>query len=153
LLELYIDGQSVGNEQKGSPRRARIAVVFEPTSRLDAKVFWQNVGNKTNNEAEYLALLKALFIINKPYPTRNDAGLPTDQGMVTILSDSELIVNQVRGTYEVRDVKLKGLWEEARSILGRMKNVDLKWVRREENFAGLWLEGRWKGGVVEELRD
>ncbi len=136
----YIDGQSIGNEQKGIPRKARIAVVHEWSSNADeSKVFWKDVGDKTNNEAEYLALIEALSLASKK------------AGSIEIRSDSELIVKQIEGGYRVKDPELKPLWEKAQNLVVKLGSVRLKWVPRDENLAGLWLEGRWPGGSVQKL--
>ncbi len=135
----YVDGQSIGNEQKGLPRRARIAVVHQWSSNPDeSKVYWKDVGDKTNNEAEYLALIEALSMIPKA-------------GRAEIRSDSELIVRQMEGGYKVKDPELKPLWENAQSLKTKHGLVGLKWVPREENYAGRWLEGTWPGGSVQKL--
>ena len=136
----YVDGQSIGNEQKGITRRARIAVVHQWSFNADeSKVFWKDVGDKTNNEAEYLALIEALSLASKK------------AGSIEIRSDSELIVKQMEGGYSVKDAELKPLWEKAQNLTVKLGAVRLKWVPRDENLAGLWLEGRWPGGSVQKL--
>lgn len=135
----YVDGQSIGNEQKGFVRRARIAVVHLWSADPDeARVYWKDVGDKTNNEAEYLALIEALSMVPK--------GVKSE-----IRSDSELIVRQMEGGYKVKDPELKPLWEQAGTLKARHGLVGLKWVPREENYAGRWLEGAWPGGSVQKL--
>ncbi len=140
---LYIDGQSIGNEQRGQPRRARIAVVYE------SRVLAEEVGDKTNNEAEYLALLKALFFISKRWAAKDGGVIPTSVGTVRIRSDSELLVKQMGGEYRVQEERLRDLRDRAKDLMDRMGSVKLEWVPRERNQAGLWLEGKWKGGKAE----
>ncbi len=144
----YIDGQSVGNEQRDVLREARIAVVYEPSSDLQGRrVREKRVGNKTNNEAEYLALLEALSIISERWATSSGT-IPAEAGSVEIRSDSELVVNQIKGSYKVKEPHLKPLWEKARRMMADLKTVRLKWVPRERNYAGLWLEGKWRSGTT-----
>ena len=144
----YIDGQSIGNEQRGALREARIAVVYEPSSNLrGCRVREKNVGDKTNNEAEYLALLEALEIILEKWAT-GSGSIPGDVGPVQIRSDSELVVNQLKGTYRVNEPHLRPLWDKARSLMASLGTVKLEWVPREKNYAGLWLEGKWRGGTT-----
>ena len=148
----YVDGQSIGNEQKGMPRRARIAVVYQWSSNpAESKVFWKNVGDKTNNEAEYLALLEALEYISTNLAEKRSGIIPEKTGTITIFSDSEVIVKQVNGEYEVKEVRLRELREMARMLMNRMGSIELKHVGREMNYAGRWLEGLWKGGSVQKL--
>lgn len=145
---LYIDGQSVGNEQRDTLRQARIAIVHEPSSNLQSRrVREMNVGDKTNNEAEYLALLEALQIISGMWAAGGER-IPDEKGPIVIRSDSELVVNQVNGSYKVKEPHLKPLWEKARGLMASLGHVKVEWVPRERNFAGLWLEGKWRGGIV-----
>ena len=144
----YIDGQSVGNEQRDSLRKARIAIVYEPSSSLQApSVRERNVGDKTNNEAEYLALLEALQIASDKWAA-GDGRIPDEKGPILIRSDSQLIVNQMKGSYKVKEPHLKPLWERACGLIATLGLVKLEWVPREKNYAGLWLEGKWRGGTT-----
>ncbi|TMI32510.1 hypothetical protein E6H28_03125, partial [Candidatus Bathyarchaeota archaeon] len=62
----YIDGQSQGNEQNSLPRKAKIAIAYAESDTVDHgkfRIYWQPIGDRTNNEAEYYALLKALELI------------------------------------------------------------------------------------------
>lgn len=148
----YVDGQSMGNEQRGIPRRARIAVVYQWSSKPEeSKVFWRDVGDKTNNEAEYFALLNALSYISTNLVEKGSGTVPKRIGTITIFSDSELMVKQMKGEYEVREPRLKELKEEASILIERMGSIELKNVRREMNYAGRWLDGLWKGGSVQKL--
>ena len=62
------------------------------------------------------------------------------------------MVNQVNGQWRVEDSKLIELSEEARDSLKKLGPVRLEWVPREENYAGLWLEGKLKPLSVERIR-
>ncbi len=153
LPVFYIDGQSIGNERKGQPREARIAIAYREGPDANFELHWQKVGDRTNNEAEYYALLKALSIIYSKWAEPNHGTIPRSFGPVKIYSDSELIVKQVNGEYEVRDPKLLDLWRKAMALKERMGAVSLEWIPREENYAGQWLERRWKGGKVEVVQE
>jgi ribonuclease HI len=74
----------------------------------------------TNNEMEYLALIEALKI---------------SKDGDEILSDSQLIINQVLLKWAVRQESLRAYWKEALDLL-HDKQVTLTWVSREENKAG-----------------
>lgn len=143
----YIDGQSIENEERGVLRHALIAVVYEPSPSLQRRVRKKSVGDKTNNEAEYLALLEALQIISDRWAA-GGGRIPSEIGPVEIRSDSELVVNQVKGTYRVKEPHLKPLWEKARTLMASLGPIRLEWVPREKNYAGLWLEGKWRGGTT-----
>ena len=85
----------------------------------------------TTNQGEYLALLHALDLVKDVWADH-----------IYIRSDSQLIVNQVSGIWRCRDLKLVPLRDCARYCLKNLKHADLRWIRREENLAGIVLEGR-----------
>jgi ribonuclease HI len=142
----------MGNEQKTLPRKAKIVVAYKEKPNSAFQIRWEEIGDRTNNEAEYVALIKALDIIDAKWGA---AGEASGKGAepIKIHSDSLLIVNQVRGAYEVTDVKLRTLCETVKGLMKKMSAVKLEWIPREENFAGQWLEDRWKGGKVEVTKD
>jgi ribonuclease HI len=153
LPTFYIDGGSVGNERKDLPRRARIAIVYEASpsggeDRFESRVFSEEIGDKTNNEAEYHALLRLLSLISKEW-LGNDGKIPPRVGTITILSDSDLLVNQVTGNWKVNEERLRRLWDQAKKTIDEAGSISLRWIPREENFAGLWLEGKWNGKLVQ----
>ena len=134
----YIDGQSQGNEQNSLPRKAKIAIAYAESDTVDHgkfRIYWQPIGDRTNNEAEYYALLKALELIAEKATGKSLGNI----GEALVRSDSKLVVNQVNGEWRVEDERKLG-------------SVRLEWVPREENCAGLWLEGKLKPFSVERLR-
>jgi len=147
----YIDGQSIGNEKVGQPRKARIALAFRGEgTALESprvRVFSEEVGDKTNNEAEYHALLQLLSIMRSHSVGGKGSTLPS-LGDVKICSDSELLVKQVKGEYRVKEERLSKLREEAKKLIDGMESVRLEWIPREENIAGLWLEGKIRATQV-----
>ena len=84
----------------------------------------------TTNVGEYLALNHLLESL--------ELGGYKD---VDIFSDSLLVVNQVSGLWRTRDPKLLPLRDRARQIL-KKTNSTLSWIPREQNEAGIILEGR-----------
>ena len=147
----YIDGGSQGNERRDRPRSGKIAIAYSDSAdRIDPskiEIFWGLVGDKTNNEAEYLALLKALEMISEGAAGKHERG----RGDVLIRSDSTLIVNQVTGKFQVKEPRLKDLNQRAKDALQRIGSVRLEWVPRKENYAGLWIEGMLRPLAVHRL--
>ncbi len=144
LATVYVDGQSIGNEQRAQPRSAKIAFVVQPTnagapSAQDSRVYFKDIGDKTNNEAEYHALLAALSFIS-----RNLAGGGSDVRNIRVCSDSKLLVNQVNGDWKIETARLKQLREKAANTVAQLGLRRLVWVPREQNYAGLWFEGKWE---------
>ncbi len=114
---VYIDGASRHNP---GPAGAGIYIVKdkEPYVR---KSFY--LGTKTNNQAEYYALLLALFFL-EPLMHEDDE--------LHIFSDSQLLVRQMSGQYKVKDISLRSLFERARAFV-KNKNCSLHHVMREYN--------------------
>ncbi len=99
---LYIDGASKNNP---GPSGAGIVII------KDDKIIFQDgffLGSKTNNQAEYLALLVGLFELGKKRKDGDD---------VTIISDSQLLVRQILGQYKVKKSHLQPLHRFAKHII------------------------------------
>ena len=115
--KLFVDGASRNNP---GPSGAGIYIEKNGKSALKKGFF---LGSKTNNEAEYLALVLGLFLVREHYK-------PGDT--LTIVSDSELIVKQLRGEYRVRKEELKPLHGLA-ALLIREHNAKIMHVLRAYN--------------------
>ncbi len=114
---IFIDGAARNN-----PGKAGAGVLIKKDEKsVTAKGFY--LGVKTNNQAEYLALLLALFFITH-------AAQPDD--IIRIISDSQLLVKQFRGEYKVRNEKLKPLHMVAQE-LARGYPIEITHVMREDN--------------------
>ncbi|HET6572165.1 MAG TPA: ribonuclease HI family protein [Fimbriiglobus sp.] len=113
---VHIDGASRGN-----PGPAAYAVVLRLPNQatyLDS----EPIGRATNNVAEYTALVRALE-------------LASEKGVkvLTVFSDSELLVRQMNGEYRVKNADLQELYAEAQALRKRFDRVTLTHVRREAN--------------------
>ncbi|MEX0775914.1 MAG: ribonuclease HI family protein [Phycisphaeraceae bacterium] len=117
-LRIHIDGGSRGN-----PGPAAVGIVIQDpdtsASLLEAGYF---LGRTTNNVAEYRGLLRAL-----------EGAIKLGADEAEIISDSELMVRQMRGDYRVKSPDLKPLYDQARHLLGKLKNCEIRHVRREWN--------------------
>jgi len=112
----YTDGASRGNP--GLAAGAYILVDRE------GKVFEERgwfLGTRTNNEAEYEALIAGL-----------DAAAGHGCRVLAVFSDSELVVRQMQGTYRVRALRLLPYHTRAREALARFKQVSFRSVPRED---------------------
>jgi len=90
------------------------------------------LGSKTNNQAEYLALLLGLFYL-KNHICRGD--------LVLVISDSQLLVRQLQGEYKVKNQELKPLHGLARHLLSGIA-YNVVHVLREENVEADKLANR-----------
>ncbi len=84
--------------------------------------FAENVGIKTNNESEYLALIKGIKLC-----------LEHDINIVSIYADSELIVKQVNGEYKVKNERMAILYKQAHVQLSKLDSWNLYHVMRDKN--------------------
>ena len=114
-MVVNIDGASRGN-----PGPAGIGVVFIKDN-LRITEYKEFIGKKTNNQAEYAALKKALQIAS------------TFDNELMVLSDSQLIVNQRNNVYKVRNKQLKIIFREISNLERRFKMVIYKHIPREKN--------------------
>jgi ribonuclease HI len=80
------------------------------------------IGYRTNNQAEYEALIRALKEAHR-------LGI----GRLLVQTDSELLYYQWRGEYRVRDPELKRLQLRAQQIARGFKELTLRVIPRKEN--------------------
>lgn len=115
MITLNVDGASRGN-----PGLAGIGIYICENNKvlLEEKEY---LGEKTNNEAEYLSLIIGL-----------QRALEFGRN-VSVVSDSELIVNQVKGTYKAKQPHLKDLLIKAKEEIIKFDYFEIKHTRRENN--------------------
>ncbi len=86
------------------------------------KVLMQNsrfLGSRTNNQAEYHALIEAL-----------ESAISLNAKEVTCHLDSELVVKQVIGEYKVKNSELKKLWNKVQELVKHFRKVSFINVSR-----------------------
>ena len=116
-LVLYIDGASRGN-----PGRAAAGISITNGEGKKISEVSRYLGDKTNNEAEYWALLLGL---------REAKRLGGDT--LQIFTDSELVERQIKGVYRVKDLNLKVLHRTVIQNLKTFSSFEIKSIPREEN--------------------
>lgn len=120
-IRIWFDGGSSGNPGKGA---IAFLIEWDDKRKISAMTLGREV---TNNEAEYEALLASLGWIYGCY------SIETSQYHLVIHSDSQLVVNQVKGNWQVEKKEFKEWLEELRSFLSRFKSWEIKWIPKEEN--------------------
>ncbi len=116
-LIIHIDGGSRGNP---GPSGAGVVIQAEDGQLIHEAGYF--LGRQTNNAAEYHALLRALLRAGK-----------CPRQPLAIYSDSELLVRQVTGEYDVKSPKLEQLYQQAQLLLLRAPRWTLRHLDREEN--------------------
>jgi ribonuclease HI len=107
---------------RGNPGPAASAYVLEAEDGTVLDARGTAIGVATNNVAEYRALVDGL---------RRAVEVGVDE--LEVVSDSELIVKQMRGEYRVKNETLRGLFLEASALADRIGRVTYTAVRREHN--------------------
>ena len=116
-LTIYVDGASRGN-----PGPAAVGVVIKDEKGVTTLKMSSSIGRATNNQAEYIALITAL---------QEAAKLGADQ--VYINTDSQLMAEQIKGNYKVRNAHIKPLFEEAMQLLTVFHHYSIAHIPRERN--------------------
>lgn len=114
---LFTDGGARGN-----PGPAAYGYVLEAEDGTVLASHAEHIGTATNNVAEYSGLVAGL---------RKAVELHVPQ--VEVVSDSELMVKQMRGEYRVKNAALRELSVEAGRLARALGNVEYRHVRREDN--------------------
>ena len=115
VLKIYTDGASRGNPGESGAG----AMVYQ--EGIELMEISKYLGKKTNNEAEYLAVLESIkFMIENKYQN------------AIFYSDSQLLVNQMKGKYKVKAPTIIPIFNEIKAL---SQNLDLEfnWIPREEN--------------------
>jgi probable phosphoglycerate mutase len=107
---------------RGNPGPAAYGYVLEAEDGTVLDARGEAIGVATNNVAEYRALVAGLA-------KAVELGLEE----LEVVSDSELVVKQMRGEYKVKNAALADLKAEAESLARRLPKVVYTAVRREHN--------------------
>jgi ribonuclease HI len=113
---LYFDGGSRGNPGMA----AGAAVLITPDGETHTAAVPLEAA--TNNQAEYAGLIAGLKKARELEVTR-----------LEVKGDSQLVINQVTGEYQVKNPTLQALHAETQSLLSEFDQVDFTWVERSEN--------------------
>jgi ribonuclease HI len=114
---IYIDGASSCN-----PGHAGAGfVVYDE----QGKEVWKDsayLGEMTNNMAEYEAMVRALLKASK-----------SNVKNVSIYSDSLLVVNQILGTYKIKNMTLQRYAEQVKNLIRTFDHFAVQYIPREKN--------------------
>jgi ribonuclease HI len=114
---VYTDGAARGN-----PGPAAIGIVIQDAEGHTLYEASRSLGTKTNNEAEYLALIAALEYLKDSRIAAADFFL-----------DSELVVKQLNGVYRVKEPRMQSLYGRVTMLLNAVPQRSFTHIRREEN--------------------
>jgi len=113
---------STDGGSRGNPGPAAFGYVLEAEDGTVLDARGEVIGVATNNVAEYRGLLAGL-----------EAAIERGVEEVEVVSDSELLVKQMRGEYKVKNETLRELVDDAEWLARRLRRVTYTAVRREHN--------------------
>lgn len=116
-LTLFTDGASQGN-----PGPSAIGVVIKNSSGKSLATISESIGNTTNNQAEYQAIIAAL-----------EKAIELGARQVKLFSDSELLVMQITGRYRVKAAALRPLYLKVKQLESTFDKFDIIHIPREQN--------------------
>lgn len=120
-IQIYTDGAARGN-----PGPAGAGAVIKCAGA--SHEFYKYLGEATNNQAEYQALIFALQEARKVIKTGQ-----LDISKVICYSDSELLVKQLRREYKVKNPELAKLFIKVWNLASELPPVEYRHIRRERN--------------------
>ncbi len=127
---------TIDGAARGNPGPAAYGVVFEDAKGKILAQLSAKLGKATNNVAEYRALLAALdFAHGQAWRS------------LKVRTDSELLANQVRGRFKVKNADLKLLHQQAHALISTfdyfsVDAVPRKFTRLADKLANAALDGR-----------
>ena len=117
FLVAHIDGGARGN-----PGPAGYGVVIQDEKGNKVASLSDYLGHRTNNYAEYSGLLAALqYAVDHGHKE------------LKVISDSELLVRQLRGQYKVKNPTLLELYRRAKELISKLDRFEIGHVLREKN--------------------
>lgn len=107
---------------RGNPGPAAYGVVIRNGSGEVLAELAEYLGHQTNNVAEYSGLLAAL-----------DYAVREKHASLKVVSDSELLVRQMKGIYKVSSPALKELYAKAQTAVRKLDRFSIEHLLREKN--------------------
>lgn len=127
MIYIYTDGASRSNPGESA---SGYQILDEEHNLLFKYSFYNGI--KTNNEAEYLAIIAAL----------ERAAAEFGYGIeIHLYSDSQLVVRQLNGSYKVKDRGLKELHKKASEVARKFSICKLENVSREDRYISMVDKG------------
>jgi ribonuclease HI len=107
---------------RGNPGPAGYGVVIHDAKGEKVAALSQYLGRQTNNFAEYQALIAAL-----------EYAVQHGHKALKVISDSELLVRQIKGIYKVKEPTLRDLHARAKEVISKLQWFQIEHVLRGHN--------------------
>ena len=118
-IKIYTDGAPRGNPGKAGAG----AVVYKDNKELFS--LRKFLGIKTNNYAEYMALICALQELTKTNEYK--------KAKVEVYADSKLLIEQANGNWKVKNENIKPLFAELMNLVKEFRDISFTHIPRAEN--------------------
>lgn len=115
-VSIYVDGAARGN-----PGPAGAGIVLKEGNKT-IKEIYKYLGDTTNNIAEYSALISGL-----------QEAIALGYKNAELYLDSELVAQQLKGDYRVRDSNIKTLFDKAIPLINQFDNIKIIKIERRDN--------------------
>jgi ribonuclease HI len=115
---LVFDGGS-----KGNPGFCYGSFRIQEKGRKPFRPVRIKFGHGTNNEAEYKALIAGLHALIDKVESEN---IDPAACLVEVRGDSQLVLNQLSGTWKVKNLRMRTLWDQAQELLSRFREQRLR---------------------------
>src|SRR5580765_8257133 len=119
--EHYLIAHSDGGA-RGNPGPAGYGVVIKDETGRKVAALSEYLGHQTNNFAEYQGLIAAL-----------EYALEHGPKALKLISDSELLVRQIKGIYKVKNATLQELHGRAKELIAQLDWFSIDHALREHN--------------------
>jgi ribonuclease HI len=113
---------NVDGAARGNPGPAAIGAVLKDESGNTVGRISRAIGNTTNNQAEYRAIIAAL-----------ERAVGSGARQVIVKSDSELVVRQINGQYKIKNTALRPLYRQVVRLTGSLESFSITCIPREQN--------------------
>ncbi len=107
---------------RGNPGASAIGVILKTSTGQVVKTVCRAIGNMTNNQTEYHAVIAAL-----------EEALKLGATELSLNADSELVVKQLNGQYRVKNPGLEPLYARVKTLEAKFKSVKYRYIPRERN--------------------
>lgn len=118
VVKLFFDGAS-----KGNPGKAGCGWYIENSEKG-----YKFLGNATNNQAEYQGMIEGLKTARKENILE-----------LEVYGDSKLVIEQMKGNWQVKSPNIKHYYQEAREICKHFDNLSFFWIKRDKNKVADYL--------------
>jgi ribonuclease HI len=124
-IKVFTDGASRGN-----PGHSGIGITIYDENDFILRTYKEYIGKATNNQAEYLALIKGIELVKK----LKESGENAEFDSIEFYSDSELVISQLNFNFRVKEPELALLNNKFHVLAKKLnKPFSVNYIERSKN--------------------